>query len=262
VIEWQYALLGLAAGVLVGVSGVGGGSLVTPALTLFGIPVPMAVGTDLAFAAITKTFGAAVHRAQRSVDWRIAGLLAAGSCPSAALTVAWLSTTGVHAGSRLITATLAVALILTALSLCIERKAIARAALRVGGRLRPYRAPVTIVAGAGLGALVTLSSIGAGALGALFLILLHPRLPALRIAGTDIAHAVPLTLIAGGGHFWLGTVDLGVLVSLLAGSLPGIVLSSLLAGRLPDRLVRSVMALVLFAVGTRFAMTAALSQSA
>jgi hypothetical protein len=84
----------------------------------------------------------------------------------------------------------------------------------------------------------------------------------LRIAGTDIAHAVPLTLIAGGGHFWLGTVDLGVLVSLLAGSLPGIVLSSLLAGRLPDRLVRSVMALVLFAVGTRFAMTAALSQSA
>jgi hypothetical protein len=161
VIEWQYALLGLAAGVLVGVSGVGGGSLVTPALTLFGIPVPMAVGTDLAFAAITKTFGAAVHRAQRSVDWRIAGLLAAGSCPSAALTVAWLSTTGVHAGSRLITATLAVALILTALSLCIERKAIARAALRVGGRLRPYRAPVTIVAGAGLGALVTLSSIGA-----------------------------------------------------------------------------------------------------
>jgi uncharacterized protein len=262
VIEWQYALLGLAAGVLVGVSGVGGGSLVTPALTLFGIPVPMAVGTDLAFAAITKTFGAAVHRAQRSVDWRAAGLLAAGSCPAAALTVALLSTTGVHAGSRLITAMLAIALILTALSLCIERESIARAALRVGARLRPYRAPVTIVAGVALGTLVTLSSIGAGALGALFLILLYPRLSALRIAGTDIAHAVPLTLIAGGGHFWLGTVDAGVLGSLLAGSLPGIVLSSLLAGRLPDRLMRSFMALVLFAVGTRFAMTAALSQSA
>jgi uncharacterized membrane protein YfcA len=256
VIEWPYALLGMAAGVLVGMSGVGGGSLVTPVLTLFGIPVATAVGTDLAFAAVTKMFGAAVHRAQRSVDWRVASLLAAGSCPTAALTVVLLSTTGEHAGSRLITAMLSVALILTALSLCIERECIARAALRAGARFRPYRVPVTVVAGMALGALVTLSSIGAGALGALFLIVLYPRLSALRIAGTDIAHAVPLTLIAGAGHLWLGTVEGALLLSLLAGSIPGIVASSLLAGRLSERTVRNFLALVLFAVGTRFAFLA------
>jgi uncharacterized membrane protein YfcA len=251
--EWPYALLGLAAGVLVGMSGVGGGSLVTPVLTLFGIPAATAVGTDLAFAAITKTFGAAVHRAQRSVDWRIVGLLAAGSCPTAALTVLFLSMTGAHANSRLITATLSVALILTALTLFIDREWIARAALRAGARFRRYRAPVAVAAGVVLGALVTLSSIGAGALGALILLLLYPRLSALRIAGTDIAHAVPLTLIAGAGHLWLGTVEAALLASLLAGSIPGIVASSLLAGRLPERTVRSFLALVLFAVGTRFA---------
>lgn len=254
--EWSYALLGLAAGVLVGMSGVGGGSLVTPVLTLFGIPVATAVGTDLAFAAITKTFGAAVHRAQRSVDWRIAGLLAAGSCPAAALTVLMLSATEAHLGSRLLTGMLALALILTAASLCLDRDKVASAALRVGGRFRPYRPAITVGAGAALGVLVTLSSIGAGALGALFLVLLYPRLPALRIAGTDIAHAVPLTLIAGAGHMWLGTVELALLVSLLAGSIPGIVASSLLAGRLSERMVRNFLALVLFVVGTRFAFSA------
>lgn len=256
-IEWPYVLLGLLAGVLVGVTGVGGGALVTPVLTFFGFPVAVAVGTDLAFAAITKTFGALVHRAQRSVDWRIVGLLAAGSCPAAALTVALLSSAGgAHAGSRLITAMLAVALILTAVSLAIQRERLARLARRLGGRLRPYRSPVTVLAGAVLGVLVTLSSIGAGALGAMFLVFLYPRLPALRLAGTDIAHAVPLTVIAGAGHLWLGTVNGALLASLLVGSVPGIILASLLAGRLPDRLVRPFVGLVLFIVGMRFALTA------
>jgi hypothetical protein len=254
--EWQYLLLGLLAGVLVGMSGVGGGSLVTPALTLSGVSPAIAVGTDLVFAAITKTFGTAVHRAQKSVEWRAVGLLAAGSCPAAAATVAWLAASGVHANGRLIAATLSVALILTAVSLCIDRGRIARLALRVGGRLRPYRPAVTVATGAALGALVTVSSIGAGALGAMFLVVLYPRLSALRIAGTDIAHAVPLTLVAGAGHLWLGTVEIALLVSLLAGSIPGIVASSLLAGRLPERVMRSFLALVLFAVGTRFAFTA------
>lgn len=255
--EWQYPLLGLLAGMLVGVSGVGGGSLVTPALTLFGVPTAVAVGTDLAFAAVTKAFGAAVHRAQGSVNWRIAGLLAAGSCPAAALVVALLAASGAHAGSRLITATLGLALMLTALSLCVSRKSLARVALRVGGRLRPCRAGITVAAGAVIGALVALSSVGAGALGAVVLVLLYPRQPARQVAGTDIVHAVPLTVIGGAGHFWLGTVDAMLLVSLLAGSVPGIMLGSALAGRLPDRLVRSFLALVLFAAGARFAMAAA-----
>lgn len=254
-IEWPYVLLGLLAGMLVGISGVGGGALVTPVLTFLGVPVAVAVGTDLAFAAVTKTLGTVVHRAQRSIDWRVAGLLAAGSCPAAALTVALLSFGGgAHAGSRLITAVLSLALILTAISLCLPRERVARAALRIGGRLRPYRSAATVLAGVLLGGLVTLSSIGAGALGAMFLVLLYPRLPALRIAGTDIAHAVPLTLIAGGGHLWLGTVDVTLLASLLTGSLPGIVLASVLAGRLPDRLVRPFVGLVLFTIGMRFAL--------
>jgi uncharacterized membrane protein YfcA len=254
--EWHYALLGLAAGILVGVSGVGGGSLVTPALMLYGIPPAVAVGTDLAFAAITKTAGTVVHRAQRSVDWRIARRLAAGSCPAAALSIWFLGATGLHGGSGFITAILSVALILTGLSLCLDRQRIAGASLRFGARLRPYRAAITVVSGAVLGTLVTFSSIGAGALGAMLVVLLYPRLPALRIAGTDIAHAVPLTLIAGGGHLWLGTVNGSLLLSLLAGSVPGIVASTLLARRLPERLVRSLLALILLTVGVRFAMSA------
>ena len=253
--HWEYAVLGLLAGILVGLTGVGGGSLVTPALALFGIPTASAVGTDLVFAAITKSCGTVVHRAQRSVDWRIAGLLAAGSCPAAILTVAFLATTGLHVG-KLIQATLAVALILTGLSLCLDRSRVANFA-RKAARLRPLRPALAVTAGVLLGTLVTLSSIGAGALGATFLAVLYPGLEARRIAGTDIAHAVPLTLIAGAGHFTLGNVDGALLASLLAGSLPGIVLASLLAGRLPERTVRTVLAMVLVAVGARFAMAIA-----
>lgn len=254
--QWQYAVLGLCAGVLVGLTGVGGGSLVTPVLALFGIPPVQAVGTDLAFAALTKSCGVVVHRSQSSIEWRIVRLLAAGSCPAAIAMVVLLAASDVRFGGKLIEATLAAALILTALALCLDRERLGRALARLRG-LRPLRPALTVAAGALLGALVTLSSIGAGALGAMFLALLYPRLAAPRIAGTDIAHAVPLTLIAGGGHLWLGNVDGALLGSLLAGSLPGIVAASFLAGRLPERVVRSTLALVLLAVGVRFALAAA-----
>lgn len=253
--QWEYAVLGLAAGMLVGLTGVGGGSLVTPVLALFGIPTVSAVGTDLVFAAITKSCGTIVHRAQRSVDWRIVGLLAAGSCPVALLTVLLLATTGLQAG-KLVQGTLAVALILTGVSLCLDRERVAAFA-RKAAPLRPLRPAITVAAGALLGALVTLSSVGAGALGATFLAVLYPGLAARRIAGTDIAHAVPLTVIAGIGHLTLGNVDGALLASLLSGSVPGIVLASLLSGRLPERAVRTVLALVLMVVGARFAMAAA-----
>lgn len=254
--HWEYTVLGLAAGILVGLTGVGGGSLVTPVLALFGIPTASAVGTDLVFAAITKTCGTVVHRAQSSVDWRVVRLLAAGSCPAALATVALLSFTGLQGGGKLIEGTLALALILTGLSLCLDRERVARFA-RQAAPLRPLRPALTVAAGALLGALVTLSSIGAGALGATFLAVLYPGLQARRIAGTDIAHAVPLTVIAGLGHLSLGNVNGALLGSLLVGSVPGIVLASLLAGRLPERTVRSALALVLVAVGARFAMTVA-----
>jgi uncharacterized membrane protein YfcA len=249
--DLSYTLLGIVVGILVGITGVGGGALVTPVLTLFGIHPAVAVGTDLVFAGITKTFGTIVHRSRDSVEWRIVRLLVFGSCPAAAITIGVLAATGAHLESGLVNMVLAVAVILTAVVLLAGRGTIARVATRYQKHIANHRAPLTIAAGALLGVLVTLSSIGAGALGATFLLILHPKLPATRIAGTDIAHAVPLTTIAGLGHFWLGTVDVLLLASLLMGSVPGIVLGSYASGRLPDHIVRRLLATVLLVVGAR-----------
>lgn len=251
--DLSYTLLGFVVGILVGITGVGGGSLVTPALTLFGIHPAVAVGTDLAFAGLTKTFGTIAHRYQDSVEWRIARLLALGSCPAALITIGVLAATGSHVKGGLINVVLAVALILTAVVLLVGRDTVARIAMRYEKDIANHRALLTIAAGALLGVLVTLSSIGAGALGATFLVTLYPRLSATRIAGTDIAHAVPLTTIAGLGHFALGNVDVLLLASLLMGSVPGIVLGSYASGRFPDRVVRSLLATVLLMVGVRIA---------
>jgi len=251
--ELPYTVLGIVVGVLVGVTGVGGGSLITPALTLSGIPSAIAVGTDLAFAAITNSFGTLVHRSQASVDWRIVRLLVCGSCPAAAITLVFLGISGAHTRSGLINIVLAVAVILTAVVLLLGRATLARIAARHQRYIADRCVPLTVAAGLLLGVLVTLSSIGAGALGATFLVILHPHLRADRIAGTDIAHAVPLTTIAGLGHLGLGTVNAGLLISLLLGSVPGIVLGSYLSGRFPDRVVRRLLAMVLLLVGIRIA---------
>ena len=249
--DLSYTLLGIVVGILVGITGVGGGSLVTPALTLFGIHPAVAVGTDLAFAGITKTFGTIVHRSQDSVEWRITRLLVFGSCPAAAITIGVLAATGSHVNGGLINVVLVVAVVLTAAVLLAGRGTVIRIAMRYEKYIANHRAPLTIAAGVLLGVLVTLSSIGAGALGATFLIALYPRLSATRIAGTDIAHAVPLTTIAGLGHFWLGNVDVLLLASLLMGSVPGIVLGSYASGRFPDYIVRRLLATVLLMVGVR-----------
>lgn len=247
-------VLGLVVGTLVGMTGIGAGSLVTPALALSGVPPALAVGTDLAYAAVSKSFGALVHGMQRTLDLRLAGLLAAGSVPAAALTIGVLAATGGHARSVLITSALAVALMLTALALLVGRARIAAFAARYEARIAPNRAALTIASGAALGALVAVSSIGAGALGAVLLVALHPSMPAARIAGVDIAHAVPLTLVAGLGHLWLGTIDFTLVANLLLGSIPGIVAGSLLAGSLPDALLRRLLALVLLYAGGRLAL--------
>jgi uncharacterized membrane protein YfcA len=246
-----FIALGLAVGVLVGMTGVGAGSLVTPALALSGVPAAVAVGTDLAYAAASKTVGAFTHRLQRSLDLRLAALLALGSVPAAAVTIMFLATHG--ARSSLLNTALAAALLLTALVLLIGRTRFQRFALRYEASIGRARLPLTVLAGLALGALVSLSSIGAGALGAVMLVALYPRLPAASIAGTDIAHAVPLTLVAGLGHLWLGHVDFAIAANLLAGSVPGIVAGSLLAGRLPDALVRRLLAFVLLYAGARLA---------
>lgn len=254
--EPSFVFLGLAAGLLVGATGVGAGSLVTPSLVLAGVPPAVAVGTDLAYAAVSKSAGALAHRAQRTLDLRVAGLLALGSVPAAAAAIALLAATGAHLRGGVVTTALALALVLTALALLGGRVLLATLSARWDAWLAPRRAPLTVAAGAAIGALVALSSVGAGALAAMALVALHPTMPALRIAGTDIAHAVPLTLAAGLGHAWLGTVDYALAGTLLVGSVPGIVAGTFLAGRVPELLVRRLLAFVLLFAGARLALAA------
>lgn len=249
-------VLGALVGTLVGMTGVGAGSLVTPTLALMGVPPAVAVGSDLAYAAISKSVGALAHRAGSTVDLRLAGLLAVGSLPAAAAMIGVLHVVDRSALGPLITAWLAFALVATALVLLAGRSRFAAFAARYEARLAPHRTALTVAAGAFLGASVTMSSIGAGALGAVILVALYPSMPAARIAGTDIAHAVPLTLVAGLGHFWLGNVDFGLVGNLLAGAIPGIIVGSLAAGRLPEGLVQRLLAVVLLFAGTRLAIGA------
>jgi uncharacterized membrane protein YfcA len=249
-----YSVSGFAVGALVGMTGVGGGSLMTPLLILlFGIHPATAVGTDLLYASATKTGGTLVHGWFRTVDWRVVGRLAAGSVPATALTILALSRLDMrgYAANQLITTVLGVALFVTATALIFRRQILSIYAARVG-TLDPRRTAVlTVVVGVALGVMVSISSVGAGAIGVTALLLLYPQLPTARIVGSDIAHAVPLTLVAGLGHWMLGGIDWPLLGSLLVGSLPGIVLGSYISTRVPDLLLRLTLAATLFAVGSR-----------
>jgi uncharacterized membrane protein YfcA len=249
-----YVLSGFCVGALVGMTGVGGGSLMTPLLILlFGIHPATAVGTDLLYAAATKSVGTLVHGYTHTVDWRIVRRLATGSVPMAILTLLVLSLfdlSSAHA-ARLISRVLGAALSVTALALVFRASLLAYFGAHFP-ELAPRRAAaLTIVIGGVLGVLVSISSVGAGAIGVTALIVLYPRLSTPRIVGSDIAHAVPLTLIAGTAHWIIGSVDTAILGSLLAGSIPGIVLGSWMTIRIPDRALRLVLGAVLFIVGGR-----------
>ena len=249
-----YVLSGFAVGFLVGMTGVGGGSLMTPILILlFGIHPATAVGTDLLYAAATKTAGTFVHGLSHTIDWRIVGRLAAGSVPMTALTLFILSkfdwaSTG---AASVITFMLGLALLATALSLIFRAKISALYAARVGELSAGQTTTLTVLTGAVLGVLVSITSVGAGALGVTALILFYPKLPTARIVGSDIVHAVPLTLLAGIGHWMMGSIDTEILGSLLLGSIPGIVCGSLLAVRVPELVLRLTLATVLVIVGSR-----------
>ena len=249
-----YTISGFAVGVLVGMTGVGGGSLMTPLLILlFGIHPTTAVGTDLIFAASTKTVGTVVHAAARTVDWMLVALLAIGSVPATVATVVILSRFDLEGvvAQHFVTLTLGVVLLVTALFLIAGRRIRERYADRLNGLDRRTAALFTIVLGLVMGVLVTTTSVGAGAIGVTVLLLLHPKMAAGRVVGSDIAHAVPLTLLAGAGHWYLGSIDWSILKVLLIGSLPGIVLGSYLASRSRDAVVRIALASVLVLVGVR-----------
>lgn len=254
-IHGLYIVAGALVGFLVGLTGVGGGSLMTPLLILlFGIAPVTAVGTDQLFASATKTVGGAVHGYNRTVDWRIVGLLALGSVPGAALTLLFLWYLRINGGAAnaLVTKALSVALVLSAASLIMRPFLIRMFKKRVTAITPARTVPLTVLTGFFLGVLVSLTSVGAGALGVVALVLLYPDAPIGKIVGSDVAHAVPLTLVAGVGHWLEGSVDIAILVSLLLGSVPGILLGSLLVPRMPETALRFILAAILLFVSVRF----------
>ncbi len=251
--DYLAVLAGFGVGAIVGMTGVGGGSLMTPLLMgVFKLNPAVAIGTDLWFAAITKSGGSWVHWRMGHVDTRITALLLAGSVPATLATVALMHFTGITKGwAGALTTALGIALLLTAVSVAYRRVWHALG-LRLEAWLPPRRQAIaTVASGALLGVLVSLSSIGAGAIGATLLLLLYPRLPAHKVVGTDIAHAVPLTLLAGIGHATLGHVDWQLLAALLVGSLPGIWLGARLTRAMPERLVRGVLCASLLGAGLK-----------
>lgn len=253
-VNWLYSVAGFGIGFLVGITGVGGGSLMTPLLILaFGIHPAIAVGTDLLYAAITKTGGTLVHGLYRTIDWRIVGKLASGSVPTAALTLFALSHYDIagEMSHDVTTKVLSAALFLTAAILIFRGKLLALRATHVGD-MDPWRTAVATVAfGAILGVLVSISSVGAGAIGVTALVLLYPHLSMRRLVGSDIAHAVPLTLVAGIGHWILGSTDWHLLGSLLIGSLPGVVFGGRVSIRVPETALRIVLAGTLVIAGVK-----------
>jgi uncharacterized protein len=251
--DWIAILSGFGVGAIVGMTGVGGGSLMTPLLlSVFRLNPAVAIGTDLWFAAATKTAGSLSHHQAGHVQWRITALLLAGSIPASAATIALMHFTGVTKGwASTLTFSLGIALLLTAVVVAY-RQAWHAVGLRLERWLPEQHKPaLTVLCGLILGVLVSLSSIGAGAIGATLIMLLYPRLESHRIVGTDIAHAVPLTLVAGIGHASLGHVDWALLGSLLIGSVPGIWLGAQLTRRMPERLVRALLCVALVTAGLK-----------
>jgi uncharacterized membrane protein YfcA len=254
-----FIVAGAAVGFCVGVTGVGGGSLMTPLLTMMGVPLHTAIGTDLLYASMTKSGGAVVHSMKRNINWRITGMLAAGSIPAALLTLWMLESYfgNANAYKHVLTRSLGFMLLLTGASLVFRRQ-LQRLhdASPLQSHLRQAldnnATAFTLAMGVMLGVLVTLSSVGAGAFGVMILFSLFPRLPTIQIIGTDVTHAVLLTLVAGLGHMKMGNVDFTLLTWLLMGSLPAIVAGTLLSSRLHEDVIRPLLGGTLMLLSIKF----------
>ncbi|MDA8453382.1 sulfite exporter TauE/SafE family protein [Acidovorax sp. GBBC 3334] len=261
--DLAFVFAGFAVGLIVGLTGVGGGSLMTPVLIFFfGVKPHLAIGTDLLFAAFTKMGGTVSLARQGLVPWRVVGLLCAGSLPAAVLALWALRSIGpaTATAQHIMTTTLGVALLLTAAAMLYKafvfspaRQAAERASRQQQGDAadRPRHWSLPVLLGAAIGTLVTFTSVGAGAIGVTVLLMVFPLLPLPRVIAADIAYAVPLTLVAGLGHATLGSVDWPLLLQLLAGSLPGIWLGSRLVTRAPERLIRSALSVLLAWAGAK-----------
>jgi len=253
--DFYYIFAGFAVGMLVGLTGVGGGSLMTPILLIFfNVKAAVAVGTDLLYASITKSVGIFAHGKLGNIDWNIVSLLAFGSVPASIITTLYLRDIDISSESAVSTIKfwLGIALLLTSLSV-LFRTQLAKLS-KTGHWINPkYTPALTVFLGVVLGFLVTLTSVGAGALGVTALLILYPKVPITRIVGTDVAHAVPLTLVAGLGHVSLGTVDYSLLATLLIGSVPGIWIGSHLSAKVAEHWIRTLLALILVYVGQKLA---------
>lgn len=256
-----FILTGALVGLCVGLTGVGGGSLMTPLLSLQGIPLHTAIGTDLLYAAISKTGGSVVHARYRNINWRIVFTLAAGSLPAALLTVWGLKYLfpDAKAYKHILTLALGVMIMLTALSLLlrpwIQRRLQSGAAPQHSAlreRMNQHSTTATVAMGVALGVLVTLSSVGAGVFGVMVLVAIYPKLPMIRIIGTDVAHAVALTLVAGLGHLSMGNVDWHLLYILLIGSLPMIMLGTHWSSRMREDIIRPLLGTTLLLLSLKF----------
>lgn len=259
--ETLHIAAGSLVGFIIGLTGVGGGSLMTPILLLgFSVPPAIAVGTDLLYAAITKCSGIYFHHRNNTVDWKIVGLLALGSLPASLVTIFaldYLHKSG-HNTDQLMLLTLSTMLMLTGFVTLIKTRLLHfihtyHPDNRCIHLIRTYRSMITTVSGILLGIVVTISSVGAGAIGAAILFLLYPHKRTINVVGTDIAHAVPLTTLAGLGHLHLGSVDFSLLSGLLIGGIPAIYAGSLIGNKLPDRILRPLVAIILFAMGIKLA---------
>lgn len=259
--DLAFIFAGFVVGLIVGLTGVGGGSLMTPLLIFgFGIKPYLAVGTDLLFAAFTKMGGSVRLALRRSIDWPVVASLSAGSIPAALLTVWFLQRFGAAspAVQVFMTSTLGVALLLTAAATLykavrgkVRSADVAQADAKALDSAQPRHWALPILFGAVIGCLVALTSVGAGAIGVSVLMVLYPRLPLARIVAADIAYAVPLTLVAGLGHASMGSVDWHMLGLLLLGSLPGIWLGTHWGPRVPERAIRSLLSLLLAYAGLK-----------
>ncbi len=249
-----YIGAGAAVGFIVGMTGIGGGALMTPLLLSFGFPAHTAVGTDLLYAALTKTGGAYSHHRQKHVNWALVKLLAAGSIPAALITGALLHMffNDAEDYGHLLKNALGIMLVMTAVVIFMRTRIQAFAAARNARNLSRFRPAATIVMGILLGIFVTLSSVGAGAIGTAILMILYPALRGTHIVGTDIAHAVPLTLAAGLIHLGLGNVDFQLLGALLLGSIPAIHFGSMISRKVPDAILRPALASILLFMGARY----------
>lgn len=255
--EWLQTIAGFAVGVIIGLTGVGGAALMTPALVLlFGVAPSTAIGTDLWFAAITKLAGGIVHGRSGTVDWQVFRRLCYGSLPASIVTLLLLhSLNRSKIGSGALLPALGGALIITAVAMLFQKRLHAVGTdlrTRLPADFKRWQPGLTALAGAILGLLVSLTSVGAGALGAVMLLYLYPfRMKPARLVGTDIVHAIPLTLVAGSGHLLMGNVEFGLLGSLLLGSIPGILIGSMASTRAPAGALRVMIALVLVIAGAK-----------